>query len=185
MTTYNNTKALSKIKPSRSVFDVEQRSRSYFTTRGQGQCVVLYYLEVQWKSVTQTARQINVFISYSKYIILDEHLEIWFSVYVVQCTLYPTLISHSSLGSRKHVLLVGGFSILRTGQIKVRLENHPKQNLKNWCRTNSSVKRQLIDYFCLCHGNPCLTISLLQPTVIIQMLTTTPFRMYRTNIDSR
>lgn len=185
MTTYNNTKALSKIKPSRSVFDVEQRSRSIFTTRGQGQCVVLYYLEVQWKSVTQTARQINVFISYSKYIILDEHLEIWFSVYVVQCTLYPTLIFHSNLGSRQHVLLVGGFSILRTGQIKVRLENHPKQNLKNWCRTNSSVKRQLIDYFSLCHVNPCLTISLLQPTVIIQMLTTTPFRMYRTNIDSR
>lgn len=91
MATYDNPKALSKIKPTRSVFDVKQRSRSCFTTRGQGQCVVIYYLEVKWKSVTQTARQINVFISYSKYIILDEHLEIWFSVYVVQCTLYPNI----------------------------------------------------------------------------------------------
>lgn len=65
------------------VCDIEQRPSSLVATKSQDQCNVLYYLKVKWKSVILTARQINMFISYSKYIILvlGEHSELGFSVY--------------------------------------------------------------------------------------------------------
>lgn len=44
--------------------------------------ILSFYLKVQWKSVTPTTRQINVLISYSKYIKLAEQFKVLFSVHI-------------------------------------------------------------------------------------------------------
>lgn len=52
--------------------------KSWIAISGQDQCIVHNYLEVKRKLVTE--KQINVFISYSKWCLLGEPLGLWFSV---------------------------------------------------------------------------------------------------------
>lgn len=57
-----------------------ERQLSRLATRGQESYIILNYLENKRKSVTLTATQTNVFVSYRKGVILGDDLEIWFSV---------------------------------------------------------------------------------------------------------
>lgn len=90
---WNNQIALSKNQPNRKclwyfakvkVSGRNQRSRSL-------NCSALFK---KWKSVTPTARLIYVFISYGKYIILDEHLEL------CSVLLHPNCQAHIQMGTK-------------------------------------------------------------------------------------
>lgn len=66
-----------------SVRDIQQRSRFLVATRGQDRYIVRlnHFSNVRWKSVTETTRQTNVFILYSKNVIYCVNtLKLWFSV---------------------------------------------------------------------------------------------------------
>lgn len=66
-----------------SVQDIQQRSRFLVATRGQDRYIVRlnHFSNVRWKSVTETTRQTNVFILYSKNVIYCVNtLKLWFSV---------------------------------------------------------------------------------------------------------
>lgn len=66
-----------------SVHDIQQRSRFLVATRGQDRYIVRlnHFSNVRWKSVTETTRQTNVFILYSKNVIYCVNtLKLWFSV---------------------------------------------------------------------------------------------------------
>lgn len=66
-----------------SVRDIQQRSRFLVATRGQDRYIVRlnHFSNVSWKSVTETTRQTNVFILYSKNVIYCVNtLKLWFSV---------------------------------------------------------------------------------------------------------
>lgn len=54
---------------------------SKVATRVQDKYIVFNYLKVEWKSVNRTAKEnINVFILYSKGVVLGEHLKVPSSV---------------------------------------------------------------------------------------------------------
>lgn len=81
--TQHNQKALFAILPSnRKVCgcDYQQRSKSRVATKGKDRYIVLNHLRVRWILTNPTARQTNVIISYNKYIILGELLQLQFSV---------------------------------------------------------------------------------------------------------
>lgn len=82
-------KLFGKLNQTGSVHDIQQRSSSRVATRGQDHYIVLNQLRVRCKSITPTARQTNVFISYDQCIILGEHLELLFSEFnEYVCTIY-------------------------------------------------------------------------------------------------
>lgn len=88
--TKKNTKAqLRKLNQTRSVYDLQQRSRYWVTIRGQDRYIVLNYLRVRWKLATKrqdkriwSFHMINTWWSIhdDQYMILGEHIERWPSV---------------------------------------------------------------------------------------------------------